>query len=151
METNKEIITDLKGLINIVNDGKEGYQSAADATENASLKAIFLNNAAQRLIYEQELKAHLLKHGGNSDNESGGVLGVLHRTWINIKEALSSKEEVAVLSAIKTGEQAALDKFDECIKDQERHADHLELLIRQRSGILEALKEIEVLHQQYAN
>ena len=53
METNKEIITDLKGLINIVNDGKEGYQSAADATENASLKAIFLNNAAQRLIYEQ--------------------------------------------------------------------------------------------------
>ncbi|RZL46806.1 MAG: PA2169 family four-helix-bundle protein [Pedobacter sp.] len=150
METNNEVIADLKGLINIVNDGKEGYQSAADTTDNVALKAVFLKNAAQRLIYEQELKAHILKHGGISDNEEGGILGVLHRTWIDIKEALSSREEVSILSAIETGEQAALDKYDQCIKDHESHADHLELLIRQRAGILDALKEVEVLHQQYA-
>ncbi|TKC09965.1 PA2169 family four-helix-bundle protein [Pedobacter polaris] len=151
MENNQDIIADLKSLISIVNDGKEGYQSAADVIENPTLKGVFLKNATQRFVYEQELKAHILKHGGVSDNEEGGILGFLHRTWIGIKEALSSKEETSVLSAIETGEQAALDKYDQCIKDYENHADHLELLIRQRAGILDALKEVEVLHQELSN
>jgi len=143
---NGQIINDLKELISIVNDGKEGYQSAADATERPALKAEFLKFTAERAIYEAELKAHLLKHGAVSENDTGGVLGVLHRTWIDIKQALSSKEDVAILSAIITGENAALAKYDEALANQELHQDHLYLLKSQRDGILNALKEVEVLY-----
>src|SRR6187549_669582 len=103
MENNQEIISDLKGLISIINDGKEGYQSAAESTDNVELKAVFLKHVAERALYENELKAHLAKHGGASDNEEGGILGALHRTWIDIKEALTDKSETAVLSAVITG------------------------------------------------
>jgi len=149
MEDNKEIISDLKGIISIINDGKEGYTSAAEATENLELKAVFAKYIAERALYETELKAHLTQHGATSDNDEGGILGAIHRTWIDIKEALSDKNETALLSAVITGEKAALEKYDAAIKDNELHADHLNLLTSQRNGIAAALKEIEVLEQKY--
>lgn len=149
MGNNNEIISDLKGLISINNDGKEGYTSAAETTDNLELKPVFLKYVAERALYENELKAHLLKHGGESDNTEGGILGAIHRTWIDIKEALTDKSETALLSAVATGEKAALVKYDAAIKDHELHEDHLNLLTSQRNGIADALREIEVLEQKY--
>jgi len=149
MENNQEIISDLKGLVAIINDGKEGYKSSADSTDNVELKAVFLKYVAQRALYENELKSHIAQHGGDSDNDEGGILGAIHRTWIDIKEALTDKSETAVLSAVVTGEKAALEKFDMAIKSHQLHQDHLNLLTSQRNGIAEALKEIEVLAQKY--
>ncbi|WP_431295126.1 PA2169 family four-helix-bundle protein [Pedobacter sp. P26] len=151
MENNQEIISDLKGLVSIINDGKEGYSSAAESTDNVELKAVFLKYVAERALYENELKAHLEKHGVNSDNQEGGILGAIHRTWLDIKEALTDKSETALLSAVVTGEKAALEKYDMVIKDNELHSDHLNLLTTQRNGIAEALKEIEVLEQKYSD
>lgn len=147
MESNKEIISDLKGLVNIVNDGKEGYESASETTDSIELKGLFLKYSAQRAGYALELKEHIAQHGGDSENEDGGILGSLHRTWIDIKQALSSKEDAAILGAIETGEKAAIEKFDKCLEDYASHADHIGLLQKQRTGILEALREIETYRQ----
>lgn len=147
MESNKEIISDLKGLVNIVNDGKEGYESASETTDSIELKGLFLKYSAQRAGYALELKEHIVQHGGDSENEDGGILGSLHRTWIDIRQALSSKEDAAILSAIETGEKAAIEKFDKCLEDYASHADHIGLLQKQRTGILEALREIETYRQ----
>nr|WP_068890296.1 PA2169 family four-helix-bundle protein [Pedobacter panaciterrae] len=146
METNREIISDLKGLVNIVNDGKEGYASASEATDSGELKAVFLKYSAQRADFADELKQHIAIHGGDSENEQGGLLGVLHRTWIDIKQAITSKEDAAILGAIETGEKAAIEKYDKVLEDYGSHLDHIVLLQRQRTGILEALKEIETYH-----
>jgi len=147
MENNNEIISDLKGLINTLNDGKEGYESAAEITDSPELKSLFAGFATQRETYANELTAHIAQHGGHSENESGGILGALHRTWIDIKQALSSKEDIAILSAIETGEKAAIDKFDAALDDPNIHADHITLLQKQRTGIREALNEIETYRQ----
>ncbi|MBB5441213.1 uncharacterized protein (TIGR02284 family) [Pedobacter sp. AK017] len=142
MEHNNEIISDLKGLINFLNDGKEGYNSASETTEDLELKGLFLNFAVQRGLYADELKTHLEQHGGESDNESGGLLGALHRTWIDIRQAFSSKEDSAILNAIETGEEAAIEKFEAAINNPSTHADHVDLLQRQVTGIREALSQI---------
>jgi uncharacterized protein (TIGR02284 family) len=101
MELNSTVIEDLKGLVNIVNDGKEGYLSASDVTDSLELKDLFLRLASQRVGYANELKSHIALHGGESENEEGGILGVLHRTWIDIKQALSSREDEAILGERK--------------------------------------------------
>ncbi|MDQ7949662.1 MAG: PA2169 family four-helix-bundle protein [Pedobacter sp.] len=146
MENNAQIISDLKGLINIANDGKEGYESASEITNDPQLKSLFLKFASERALYAEELKAHIAKHGGTSTNDSGGILGAIHRTWIDIKQALSSKEDEAILAAIETGENAALEKYEKAMEDYATHADHIYLLKSQRDGILNALKAIETLH-----
>lgn len=151
MENNNEVISDLKGLINILNDGKEGYASASDTTDSTELKGLFLNYAAQRSAFAEELKAHLEAHGGQSDHKDGGVLGALHRTWIDIKQAFSSKEDSAILGAIETGEKAAINKFDAVLDDPSTHADHIDLLQHQRTAIREALSEIETYQHRLEN
>ena len=145
MESNKEIVADLKDLLSIVNDGKEGYESACEVTDDLSLQGVFLKYAAQRAGYAEELRTHIATHGDIAENESGGILGALHRTWIDIKQALSSKEDVAILEAIVTGEKVAIERFDKYILRSADHADHMQLLTRQREGILNALKDIEGL------
>jgi uncharacterized protein (TIGR02284 family) len=149
MKNNEEIVSDLKELLAIANDGKEGYQSAADATDNDELKAVFLRYSGERIVYEAELKEHIATHEGDAENENGGILGGLHRTWIHIKSALTSKDDTAIISAIITGERAAIAKYEEFVTDYERHADHLALIKSQQDGIKEALKEMEILAVKY--
>jgi len=105
-----------------------------------------LNFSAQRAAYAQELKAHIAQHGGESDNESGEVLGALHRTWIDIKQVITNRKDASILGAIETGEKAAIEKFDKALEDSSMHADHITLLQKQRTGIREALSEIETYH-----
>jgi uncharacterized protein (TIGR02284 family) len=149
MENTKDIINDLEGLINICNDGKEGYDHASASTESIELQGTFLKLSAQREGFAQELKDHIAVHGGDSQNDTGGVMGALHRTWIDFKQAFTSKDDVAILSAIETGEQAAIEKYDLCIIDYPSHKDHLEMLKRQRFSIAEALREIQELRIQF--
>ena len=149
LKSKEEVIADLKQILQLVNDGKEGYQSAAEATENPELNALFLKLSGERIVYAAELKDHIALHGEEADNKDGGILGGLHRTWLTIKQALSSKEDKAILTAITTGEKAAIEKYDECIADFADHADHLTLLTEQRDGIKAALAEIEKRIVQY--
>jgi len=144
LKSKEEVISDLKNLLSLVNDGKEGYQHAAEITENPELKTLFLGLEGERIVYASELKEHIATHGGEADNEAGGLLGGIHRGWITIKQLLTSKEDKAVLEAIVTGEKAAIAKYDEYIADYADHADHLELLKDQRAGIESALNKIEI-------
>ena len=149
MKSQEEIISDLKGLINILNDGKVGYKEAIGNVKSEDLKSTFLEFSNQRYAYAEELKTHILQHGGDSENEEGGVLGALHRAWLDIKEVFASNEDGAILEAIKTGEKSALAKYDEVLENYRDHADHYALLTKQRAGIAEALLKIENLHLQY--
>jgi uncharacterized protein (TIGR02284 family) len=149
LKTKEEIVSDLNNLLQLVNDGKEGYQHAAEKTESPELKAIFLKLSGERIVYAEELKEHIATHGGEADNEAGGVLGGLHRGWITIKEAFTGNDNKALIEAIETGEKAAIAKYDEYIADYLDHADHLELLKSQREGIQTALSEVENLKGAY--
>ena len=151
MKNNTKTITDLKDLVLIVNDGKEGYKVAAEATGDLFLKELFLKLMQERMLFEQELKTALLKLGAVEENEKGGVLGFIHRSWLEIKDALNTRDEAAILNAIKTGEQAALHKYDFYIDHYADNQAELTLLLKHRSGILNALKEVEELYKQYTN
>lgn len=151
MKSNAQIITDLKDLVQIVNDGKEGFKVAAEATNDQFLKDLFLQKITERNIYEDELKAHILRLGDIAENEKGGLIGILHRTWLEIKDALNARDDAAILAAVKTGEQAALVKYDYYLSESEEVEDYFSILIRQRAGVLNTLKEVEELHQQFTN
>ena len=149
LKTKEEVISDLQELLELVNDGKEGYHTASEATELPELKALFAKLSGERIVYAAELKEHIEAHGGTADNERGGILGGLHRTWLSIKEALSSKDNSSLIDTIITGEKAVLAKYDELIADFADHADHMELLKTQREGIHTALAEIETKKDSY--
>lgn len=145
MEKNTELISDLKGLMNILNDGKEGYGVAGEATTNNDLKAVYLKYSVQRAGFAQELRDHIAEHGGKFENEQSASGSM--STWLDVKQAISGKEDAAILGAIETAEKDAIGHYDSVIKNIEIHKDHIVLLQRQRTGIQDALGKIEVYHQ----
>ena len=151
MKSYSEIIIDLKDLVQIVNDGKEGYRVAADATNDLFLKNLFTQKIEERTVFEQELKSYILSLGEIADNEKGGLIGIIQRTWLEVKDALNVRDDAAILAAVKLGEQSALTKYDQFLAESNELEAHVPILLHQRAAILNGLKEIEELHQQFTN
>ena len=142
---NKELTDGLNHLVMICNDGKYGYEVAAEDADSAALRDMFSGYSAERARFSQQLKAEIRKFGGNSDH-GGGPLGAIHRAWIDVKTALSSKDNKAVLGACITGEKAAVNAYNEVLKKNELPVETRALLNEQRRNIEEALNKVEGLH-----
>jgi uncharacterized protein (TIGR02284 family) len=151
MDSGDNLIDEIKHLLHIVNDGKEGYKTAAEDADSAELKAVFTTYSIQRSGFEMELKSILNQLGGQSDNESGGPLGAIHRVWMDIKTALTVNDNHAILDACVTGEKAAIEAYDKVLNDSSISPQFREILNSQRSGISESLHNIQNLEQQYAS
>jgi uncharacterized protein (TIGR02284 family) len=145
-DLNKQLIDDLNHLITICNDGKYGYETAAEDADSAALRAMFSGFSAERSEYSQQLKAEIRKLGGDA-NHGGGPLGAIHRAWIDVKTALTSKDNRAVLGACITGEKAAVKAYNSVLKNNELPAETRALLNEQRRNIEEALNKVEGLHE----
>jgi uncharacterized protein (TIGR02284 family) len=148
---NEETIDGLRHLLSICNDGKEGYKHAAENADTGELKALFTTYSIQRAEFADKLKTCLREQGGDPDNETGGPLGILHRTWIDIKTAITTNDNKAVLDACITGEKAAVEAYDKVLEDENINADIRQIVMQQRSQIAEALQHIQRLELQYAS
>lgn len=146
MELNENMVDNLNHLISICNDGKYGYETAAEDADSPELKSIFMGYSTQRAGFVTELKQFVRSAGGDPDT-GGGPLGALHRAWIDVKSALAAKDNKAVLGACITGEKAAIEAYDDVINDADCPTNIRDILYRQRSGIQEALNKVQNLHE----
>ncbi len=144
--SNKKLIDDLNHLITICNDGKYGYDTAAEDADSSALKAMFTQYSAERAQFAQQLKTEIATLAGDADH-GGGPLGAIHRAWIDVKSALSSKDNKAVLGACITGEKAAVNAYNDILEENTLPADIRSLLNQQRRSIEEALNKVEGLHE----
>lgn len=146
----KKLVDKVKHLLSICNDGKEGYRKASEDIEAVELKTVFNKYSIQRSEFAAELKTILRNLGEDADNMEGGPMGALHRTWMDIKAALSGKDNVAILNACVTGEKTALDAYDDVFEDADIEWVAKNVLTMQRNEIAEALRTIQNLERQYA-
>lgn len=106
----------LNHLITIATDGQHGYSTAAEHAKDPVLKASFLKYAAERAEFAFELRSLVREAGGEADS-GGGPVGALHRTWIDIKTAVTSQDNKAVLNECITGENAAVAAYEAELKE----------------------------------
>lgn len=104
--SNDEVISTLNGLIETCKDGQEGFTSAAEGIERSDLKTLFYEFAQQRSQFTGELQTLVQSLGGDPEN-SGSIAGTLHRGWINIKSAVTGKDEGSILNECERGEDSA--------------------------------------------
>lgn len=117
MEINKEVQSTVHHLIERCKDGAKGYKTAAEDVEDKDLKDLFRKYAVQRDSMITELQDQLHKMG-KTDDESSSIEGTMHRAWIDIKSALSSKDRHRVLEECERGEDYAVKAYKEAmVKD----------------------------------
>ena len=113
--TNDDVISTLNGLIETCKDGQRGFTEAAEGVERSDLKTLFYDFAQQRSQFAGELQTLVQTLGGDPEN-SGSLSGAIHRGWINIKSAVTGKDEGAILNECERGEDIAKNAYKEALE-----------------------------------
>jgi uncharacterized protein (TIGR02284 family) len=115
--TNDEVIAELNSLIETCKDGEEGFRTACEALQDPDIRTLFNVFAQQRAVFASVLNNEVL-HRGGEPVESGHVSASLHRGWLQLKTAIGSKHEAAIIDEAERGEDAAMAAYESALKKQ---------------------------------
>lgn len=118
MAQKKEIISTVNSLIETLKDGQEGYQQAAEAVKDSELKSLFGEYSSQRSKFAGELQSQLRSLGESDPETSSSVAGSVHRAWINLKSAITSQNDHAILSECERGEDSAVAAYKKAMETE---------------------------------
>ena len=141
--SNDDVISTLNGLIETCKDGQEGFAQAADGIERSDLKSLFYEFSQQRAQFSGELQSLVRSLGGDPEN-SGSTLGALHRGWINIKSAVTGKDDEAILNECERGEDAAKAAYKDALT-KALPANVSEVVRNQQTSIISAHDRVKAL------
>ena len=115
LSTDKTISV-LNDLIETCKDGEYGFQSSAEHVKNPELQQVFTARAAECRKGAEVLQAQVRQLGGEAD-EGGSASGAIHRGWVAVKGTLSGYGEKAMLEECERGEDAALARYRDALKE----------------------------------
>ncbi len=138
----------LNELVETLKDGQKGYADAMTDVEDTSLKDTFKKYAAQRAEYITEIEDQMFKLNLKPDeNASGSVTATVHRAWIDLKAALTSKDNKAVLNECERGEDYAKKAYQTALKAQDLPSNLKSVIEKQYKGVTEAHDKIKSLRE----
>jgi uncharacterized protein (TIGR02284 family) len=104
----------LHHLMEVCRDGEHGFRAAANHVNNAQLKTMFADLAAQRRQFAEELLPHLQRLGGLPDAEGTGA-GSLHRGWMAFVDLVPGRHDHHIVTEAERGEQTALNAYEDAL------------------------------------
>lgn len=142
-DSNGDVISTLNGLIEICKDGQEGFKTAAEGVERSELKSKFYEYSQQRAQFTGELQGLVREHGGDPET-TGNITATLHRAWIDIKSAVTGKDEGAILNECERGEDYAKDAYKKALA-MNLPSNVSEVVQRQSAAVLEAHNTVKAM------
>jgi uncharacterized protein (TIGR02284 family) len=111
----KTTASQLNSLIEICKDGQKGFQEAAEIVHCNELKAELQGYSRQRAEFATVLQSEVSRLGVTPE-KGGSVAGAIHRGWINLKTALTSNDDQAVINECERGEDSAVAAYQDAMK-----------------------------------
>ena len=133
---NDDVLETLHRLIETCRDAERGFRAAADAVSDSALKRLFGVYAQQRAEFAQELTSEAARLGGTPPRH-GSVTGALHRALINVRAAVSGRDEHAVIAEAERGEDVAVATYGQALQIASLPADVRAVIARQAGRIKE--------------
>ena len=115
-KTNDSAVSVLNGLIETCKDGQKGFKEAAEGLQSSDVKATFMEYSRDRAQMAAELQAEVRRLGGDPDT-SGSMSGSIHRGWIDLKAALTGKDDHAIISEAERGEDVAKAAYESALNE----------------------------------
>jgi uncharacterized protein (TIGR02284 family) len=117
MAQQKEAISTINNLIETLKDGEKGFKEAAESVKDPQLKSLFQEYSQQRHRFADELQSQAKSLGEFKPENSSSTAGAMHRAWINLKSAVTSGDDKAILSECERGEDSAVHEYEEAMND----------------------------------
>jgi uncharacterized protein (TIGR02284 family) len=113
-DPNKEAISVLNTLVETCENGQKGFETAAEAVKDVRYKELLRRNSEQRGRFVTELQTEIMRLGGKPEDR-GTAAGAMHRGWIELRTAITSKDEKAVLAECERGEDHAVKAYKDAL------------------------------------
>jgi uncharacterized protein (TIGR02284 family) len=134
-----EYSNSLSALHTTLIDSRNGYTEALNDAGKAGLVTLFEEMIALRQEATVQLEP-LLQRVGVAPDEDGSFMSTVHRTIISMQSMLTDLDET-VLPGFIDGEQRIIGYYDDAIS--KAPASDRDVLVRQRSSLLERIEEME--------
>ncbi|GGM05439.1 PA2169 family four-helix-bundle protein [Deinococcus aerophilus] len=122
MMNNEQATDKLQYLLGTLRDGEKGFSEAAEHADDPKLKSLFSERSAQRAQLAGEVEAKIASLG-DKPREGGSVGAALHRTWLNVRDAVTGRDDYAVVAEAERGEDTAIQNYQDVLDDKELPAD----------------------------
>jgi uncharacterized protein (TIGR02284 family) len=110
----KEVISTLNTLIETCRDGEQGFRAAAENLKDPAVKTLFTEVARERGQFAEELKNEVERLGGRPE-EGGSLSGAAHRGWMDVKGAITGRDDKQIISEAERGEDVAVAAYREAL------------------------------------
>ena len=107
--------TTLNTLLATLIDSINGYRDSAENIENGSLKRLFLESAEERSRVAEDLRAEVRRLGGDP-NDDGSVMGKTHQVFLDLKAAVTGRDDKAIINEVERGEDYLKEKFETALQ-----------------------------------
>jgi uncharacterized protein (TIGR02284 family) len=135
MSQQKEIISTINGLIETLKDGQEGFRQASEAVKDSQLKMLFSEFSLQRSKFAGELQNEAIGLGEHNPENTSSTAGAMHRAWINLKSAVTSGDDHAILAECERGEDSAVAEYKKAMEEEELSSPVRETISRQYTDV----------------
>ena len=136
----KHDISVLNGLITTTLDSMKGFEDAAEDAKSTRFAALFADFARDRGQVVSSMQAEVRALGGKPE-DSASLLGAAHRSFMDLKQAFTGKNDKAIIEEVERGEDHIKAKFEIALKDTD-------LEPATRSVIRDAFSSVKAGHDQ---
>lgn len=106
----------LNGLIKTTLDSMKGYEDAAKDAENPQFAEMFADFARDRSQVASDLQAQVRSLGGDPETDSS-LLAAAHRSFMDLKQAITGKDDKAIIEEVERGEDFIKGKYETALTD----------------------------------
>jgi uncharacterized protein (TIGR02284 family) len=146
-----ETSSTLNQLIQTCKDGEKGFAAAAEAVSDPNLRHLFQSYSQQRSEFAAELELEV-RRMAKEPSQEGHMAAALHRGWMDLKAAVSGRDEGAVIAECERGEDLAVKAYQQAL-NAPIPADLRAMVERQFIKIQEAhdqVRSLERVHSRHS-
>jgi uncharacterized protein (TIGR02284 family) len=140
-------VSTLNDLIETCKDGANGFRTAAEAVQSPPAKALFTSRVPLIERAATELQAEVRRLGGDPET-TGSVAATVHRGWINLKSAVTGKDDAAIVTECLRGEELAVKNYEDALATG-LPAESRAIVERHLQGTVQNLEQVRALAAAY--
>ncbi|WP_421682229.1 PA2169 family four-helix-bundle protein [Stutzerimonas urumqiensis] len=139
----KDTIKVLNDLIETSLDGEKGFRDCAEDLKDPSLKTTMTQRAQECASAATELQQLVRSLGGKPEDDAS-TAGELHRRWVDLKSAVTGKDDKAILNECERGEDVAKKRYKEAL-EKDLPANVRLVVEKQYQGVLRNHDQVKAL------
>ena len=124
---NSHDVTVLNSLIETTIDSVDGYRHSAGEATSGTFTEMFRKRAEERQQLVERLRSKVVELGGTPEEE-GGLLAKAHRRFLSLRDAVTGRDDKAVIAEVDRGESYLNGKWEAALADTELSVDTQRLI-----------------------